>query len=147
VRLVFVDTSAWIALGSLDDQHHAPAGDFFKQLKAERARMVTSDYVLSETYTGLSGRISAKALESFRSWMSSSVGKGRLFLERVEPVVFDKAWEVLMRFYEHRPSYTDCTSLVIADTISADCIFSFDNHFPAMGMHTQPYTPPGKRRN
>ncbi len=60
MRLVFVDTSAWIAMGSQDDQYHQPAVDFFKVLASERARLVTSDFVLSETYTGLSG-ISAPA--------------------------------------------------------------------------------------
>lgn len=140
-----MDTSAWIALGSRNDQYHSPAKDFFKRLATEGARLVTSDYVLSETYTGLSGVVSAKVLESFRLWISSSVEKGRLFLERVEPRVFDEAWEVLMRYYEHGPSYTDCTSVVIAGNISADCAFTFDNHFPVMGVEAQPFVPSRKR--
>lgn len=145
MRLVFVDTSAWIAMGSQDDQYHQPAVDFFKVLASERARLVTSDFVLSETYTGLSGIVRPQAIESFRNWVCSSMDKGRLFLERVEPGIFDEAWEIFMRYYEHGPSYTDCTSIVIAGNISADCAFAFDNHFPIMGVDAQPFVPARKR--
>lgn len=147
MRLVFVDTSAWIALGSRDDQHHQPAVDFFKVLASERARLVTSDFVLSETYTGLSGMVCPQAIESFRNWVSISINKGRLILERVGPKTFDEAWDVFMRYYEHGPSYTDCTSIVIAGNIAADCAFAFDNHFPIMGVDAQPFAPTRKRSN
>jgi predicted nucleic acid-binding protein len=145
LRLVFVDTSAWIALGSQDDQYHQPAVDFFKILDSERARLVTSDFVLCETYTGLSGTVRPQVIESFRNWVFSSMDKGRLILERVGPGIFDAAWDILMRYYEHGPSYTDCTSIVIAESISADCAFAFDNHFPIMGVDAQPFVPARKR--
>ena len=48
MSIVFVDTVAWIALGSRGDQLHLRARDVFRDLVRERRRFVTSEFVLLE---------------------------------------------------------------------------------------------------
>ncbi len=88
--------------------------------------------------------VTAEAINSFNLWISSSIEKEKLILERIEPAIFEQAWKVFMRYYEHGPSFTDCTSVALCLRIKADCAFAFDNHFPIMGVDAQPYAPPGK---
>lgn len=49
--MTFVDSGAWIALYSLRDQHHAKANAIFGSLEQQRARLLTTDYVIDETVT------------------------------------------------------------------------------------------------
>ena len=53
LTLAFVDTGAWIALLVPRDQHHVRAREFFRSMPRD-TRLLTSDYVLSETVTWLS---------------------------------------------------------------------------------------------
>ena len=48
---IFVDTSSWCALYDPSDQYHQKATDFWKKLKSQPTRLVTSEYILDETYT------------------------------------------------------------------------------------------------
>ncbi|MCS7209832.1 MAG: hypothetical protein NZ874_09700, partial [Fimbriimonadales bacterium] len=68
-RLVFVDSSAWIALASKDDHSHALARAFFLQeIQARRRVFATSNFVLSETLTLLRYRFGLTVAETF--WQS-----------------------------------------------------------------------------
>ncbi len=63
---VFVDTSALLALVVGSDQAHGEASEGFARLRAERASLVTSSYVLVETYAVLQARIGIGAVRIFR---------------------------------------------------------------------------------
>ena len=43
---VFVDTSAWVALNDLTDQHHAVSAEKFARIRSEKVELITSDYIL-----------------------------------------------------------------------------------------------------
>jgi len=51
--MVFVDTSAWIALTDKSDQYHHEASAIYTKLKLKKARFLTADYVLDEAITRL----------------------------------------------------------------------------------------------
>ena len=51
MRLVFVDTSAWVALKHKGDSLWKQATDLNRSLLTSGARYVTSNFVLDETYT------------------------------------------------------------------------------------------------
>jgi predicted nucleic acid-binding protein len=51
--MIFVDTWAWVALASEEDQYHAAAQKAHRRLKKKRPRYVTTDYVLCEVITHL----------------------------------------------------------------------------------------------
>jgi predicted nucleic acid-binding protein len=138
--LVFVDTSAWVALGLRKDKaSHARATSFLAKLKEEGAVMVTSDYVLDETFTVLMSRkVELDRIVLFKKTLETNVQAGTLRLVNVDDDIFKHAWAEFRRYYKHAVSFTDCTSYLIAKRIQADCIFSFDEHFRMMGLDVQP---------
>nr|MDO8080323.1 hypothetical protein [Candidatus Freyarchaeota archaeon] len=52
-KLVFIDTWAWLALANRRDSNHKSAIEGYNEIKEEKCRMVTSDYVLDEAITPL----------------------------------------------------------------------------------------------
>jgi len=49
--VIFVDTGAWVALEDKRDSHHDAALQFKHILLAANTRLITTTYVLDETYT------------------------------------------------------------------------------------------------
>ena len=48
---VFLDTGAFAVLADIDDFHHPAAVSIYENLLSHQARLFTSNYVLSKTYT------------------------------------------------------------------------------------------------
>ena len=46
MRLLFVDTGAWIALAIRRDQMHQPAAQYAEELVRKRIPLLTTNYVL-----------------------------------------------------------------------------------------------------
>jgi predicted nucleic acid-binding protein len=67
VSIVLIDTSAMLALLSATDQAHRAAVEKFQLLSDEQAQLVTTSYVLVETYALIDRRLGREALTSFRA--------------------------------------------------------------------------------
>ena len=62
---VFIDTSAWIAIADSNDQYSSEAGQLYTDLILRREPLVTSDFVLVETYNLLLKTTGNKASINF----------------------------------------------------------------------------------
>ena len=51
MKPIFVDTGAWIAIAVARDEMHQPAAAYAAQLAQRSVPLLTTNYVLSETYT------------------------------------------------------------------------------------------------
>lgn len=54
MRQVFVDTAAWIALINISDALHVQAQEVMSALRRQKARLVTTEFVLLEVANALS---------------------------------------------------------------------------------------------
>lgn len=78
-RPLFVDSSAWIALTSADDHAHAQAQAFFAQeIQSRRRRLLTTNFVLSETLTLLRYRFGLSVAETLWKSVQQSQAAGLL---------------------------------------------------------------------
>ena len=50
---IFVDAAAWIALANVDDELHSHANQIMSNLLTQRARLVTTEFVLLEVADAL----------------------------------------------------------------------------------------------
>jgi uncharacterized protein len=50
---VFVDTAAWLALANIDDELHSSADQIMSELLTQKARLVTTEFVLLEVADAL----------------------------------------------------------------------------------------------
>lgn len=134
--MIFVDTSAWIALLDGGDGHHSRARAFSGQLaRGRHGRLVTSDYVLDETVNYLRRRADPDALVEFRA----AVEKGEsVQIVWTDPVRFWGAWDLLASRHDKYWSLTDCVSFLTMESLGIRKVFGFDADFEQAGFSLLP---------
>lgn len=140
MRIIFVDTSAWVALVRKKDAKHSRAVRFWNEALRSRALILTSEFVIAETYTLLMSRkMPANLIEGLSKLLDECEGEQLLRVERASDSVFRRARSIFMKYLDQRVSYVDCVSYLLARERAADCIFAFDDHFRILGLDTRPY--------
>ncbi|MBI3893191.1 MAG: PIN domain-containing protein [Candidatus Wallbacteria bacterium] len=127
---VFVDSGAWIAGQLRRDQYHSRAIAAWTKLRVERARLVTTTFVLDEVATFIryrEGRQAALTVGS--SILESSV----LELIDIDRPLLQRAWELFGQVRDSEPSLTDCTSFAVIESLGIGRVFTFDEDFRATG--------------
>lgn len=133
--MAVVDTSAWVAAKNWRDVNHAAAAAALSDLADRRERLVTTDFVLDETYTALLYEIGYPATVRFRREIEAMTGKGTVTLIHVTPELQEQAWAVFERFNrDKRWSFTDCTSYAVIRQEGLTQVFAYDEHFAQMGF-------------
>lgn len=134
-ELLFIDTSAWIALYDQGDAHHGDAVRFFTpdNLRAKKLIPVTTNFIFDEVYTYFC-RNHDVAVMIGQSLKASKVLK----LVQVREADEAKAWEIAQKYGDKDFSYTDCTSFAVMQRLNCHKAFAFDNHFRQMGFEVVP---------
>lgn len=126
---VFVDTSGLLALLVASDRFHSRARTAFEALRASRTRLVTSSYVLVETYALLQSRIGTKAVREFRASFAPL-----LHVVWVDEELHERALDDLGRRRSRKLSLVDAASFAVMRANRIDQAFAFDRHFEAEGF-------------
>lgn len=125
---VFVDTSGFLALLVESDGSHRKARRAFARLATEEARLVTTSYVLVETYALLRSRVGKVAVRRFRDefeplldvvWVGA--GEHRKGLDQLETL-------------SRSVSLVDAVSFAVAAAHGIEQVFAFDRHFVKAGF-------------
>jgi hypothetical protein len=122
---VFLDTGAFLALADEDDDHHSSAKLTHTELLRSNAQLVTSNFVLSETYTLIRFKVGHHAAVEF---MKSFDRTGIKTLRVTEPIE-QAAKAIFVRYNDKDFSFVDCTSFALIDHQRLDSGFAFDGHF------------------
>ena len=134
--LVFVDTSALLALLDGDDLNHTAAFEEWKRFAERDAKLLTSDYVRLESCSLIQRRLGAAALCDFRD--------GFLPLMKIVPVGeqgFDLAFEKWRLAQRRHLSLVDITSFDCMRREGVSHAYSFDKHFAEQGFQLCPSRP------
>lgn len=129
MKNAFVDTSGFYALLDAADPFHERSKDCFLQAESEGWLLLTSNYVVHETWALIQARLGWQAVED---WL-------RVVLPRCEVVwiaqpLFDRAAARCRQTQERRLSLTDCTSFEVM--LERGCKFAIadDEHFRRLGF-------------
>ncbi|MGB9706740.1 MAG: type II toxin-antitoxin system VapC family toxin [Microgenomates group bacterium] len=130
-NLVFIDTSGFKAVVDKNDEFHWKAAKIWRKLKEEKAILVTSNYILDETFTLLRARCGIKAVLKFRKILA----KSSRVLKVVRVTLADEAgaWKWFVKNWSGL-SFTDCVSLALMKRLGIKKVVSFDRHFSRAGM-------------
>jgi len=131
LRVLFVDTSAWIALYDPADDYAQAAQAFWASLRHEPVEFVTTDYVLDETYTFLKLRVGLQAAIALHDILMAS---RIVTVVDITPQLREAAWAVFAHYTDKLWSFTDCTSFVLMQQEKLHEAFAFDEHFAQMGF-------------
>jgi predicted nucleic acid-binding protein len=142
-QTVFVDTSAFHALlNTANTQEHQAAKKISEDLQSGGTVLVTTDYVLDETYTLVRSTLGHRVAVRF-GW---EIQKNDMILVQTDESIQKKAWTVFERYSDKTFSFTDCTSFVVMEEGKIKTAFTFDGHFRQYGFHTLPRKWPAKKR-
>jgi predicted nucleic acid-binding protein len=136
--MIFVDTSAFLALINEKDNNHIAARTFLEGIKNGKVRVkkiITSDYIIDETLTRIRYAVGHKEAVKW--------GKDILASKVVEKVdvgkeIFELAWELFETYEDKKLSFTDCTSFALMKKRSIEKVFSFDGDFENVGFFLMP---------
>lgn len=131
MNIVFVDTGPLQAFNNKDDEHHTTAKEIFLKLKTISVRLITTDYIIDEAYTGLLTRAGYGSAMHFDRFLQQQWGK----VIHITPEGFNEAQAVFRRYNRDKIwSFTDCASFVVMKKLKIKTVFTFDNHFEQMGF-------------
>jgi uncharacterized protein len=123
---VFLDTSAVLALLNPKDESHERAILDFESLQRRRARLVTTSYVLVESYALLGRRMGLTAVRAFRESLAPLCET-----VWVDQEIHDAALDLLLERGRRDLSLVDAVSLVVMNRQTIESAFAFDRHLTA----------------
>lgn len=129
--MIFVDTSAFLAIENRRDAHHADALEFRDEYLKAGKILITNDYVLDESYTIIRLRAGHNVAVQFGDTVRTSK---LLRIQYVTPEIIESAWGIFKTFADHNFSFTDCVSFAFMRRLSIDTAFAFDKHFREYGQ-------------
>ena len=135
---VFIDASAWIALTDTSSRRHKTARRYYLALVKQGAQLLTSNYVLAETFTWLRYKDSHRAAIRCYQMTSAAEQQGLLRILWVDRAVAEEAWRIFERYDDQVFSIADCTSFVLARRADVDEVFAFDDDFRIMRFLVRP---------
>ena len=128
---VFLDSVGLIAVWNADDQWHAAAKPVFADLVKEKARLVTTTYILLECGN-------AAARRPFRNdviALQKALGSRQALIEPT-PEDVEEAWEAFGRGDAANAGIVDHVSFIVMRRLGVTRAFSNDAHFRAAGFET-----------
>ena len=117
------------------DRRHREAAAAFEESLSAKALLMTTDYVLDETFTLLFRRLSVhKARESLEALMAAAE-QGAFEVATINVARFHEAVRLRLK-YRDKPeiSFTDFTSMVVMQESGVKRILTEDRHFTQVGM-------------
>jgi hypothetical protein len=133
--VIFVDTGPFLARYVSQDQHHARARRGWKDLEKARSPLLTSSFVLDETFTLLARRAS----HAFAADRAEAIYASRV-LTVLRPDTSDEAAALVLfrKLADQEVSFTDCVSFALMRRHRFTRAFTFDRHFAAAGFTCWP---------
>lgn len=136
-----MDTSAFVALRNRAEREHDDARTTLARLVDERVPLLTSNYVVAETYTALLVRVGRE--EAIR-WGRAFRSGEAVELIRVDAGVDREAWRILETDADKTWSYVDAASFALMEREGTDEAFAFDRNFLERGLRVHPPGAPGR---
>ncbi len=135
MRGLFVDTSGWCACADENDPAYASALRARDAWLKDGGQLVTTDYVLAESFTLIRKRL---GLEATEDWWRHVDATPRLQWEWIGMERAAKARELFFRYNDKNFSFVDCTSFVVMKELKLKVALTTDSHFAQMGFQVHP---------
>ncbi|MGH2368094.1 MAG: type II toxin-antitoxin system VapC family toxin [Chloroflexota bacterium] len=129
---VFLDTAYVNALVNTRDQWHQAAVWWERKLAADRRRLVTTEFILTEIADGLA----AVRFRGHAAQVSAALqGSPLIEIVPVSSTLFAAGLELYCNRADKDWGLTDCTSFVVMTERSQSDVLTTDDHFRQAGFH------------
>lgn len=128
---IFVDTSMFKALLDKKDDFHEKAKQIWENYEKEHVLLLTSNFILDETFTLLRIRCGLKIIIAFRELLIANASVIKL----IRVLVSDEknAWQWFEKDWS-KLSFTDCVSFAIMQRLKITRVATFDSDFKKAGF-------------
>ena len=126
---VFADTSGLLALLNAGDDNHGRAERAFATLRARQAALVSTSFVLVETYALIARRLGLQAVRTFRADFAPL-----LDVVWVDEVLYNAGLDLLLERGKRLLSLVDTVSFITMRQRNIAQAFAFDPHFEHEGF-------------
>ena len=131
---LLVDTWGWLALRDKGDAHHREAVAAFAE-NMRTGTVVTTDFVLDETFTLLFRRLLAQKARESVEFLMQAVEAGSVVLVPISAPRFREALKLRLKFLDKPEiSFTDLTSMVVMRELQVKRILTEDRHFAEVAL-------------
>ena len=129
--MIFVDTSAFVAVVDITDDAHHLAVPIFRRLIAQGDALWTHNYVVAETVAVLQRRVGLEPALRFQSEVDRLATV--FWVDRRD---HDNGAKLLRERNRRGLSLVDCVSFVLMNERRCDVAFAFDQDFRREGFET-----------
>jgi predicted nucleic acid-binding protein len=126
---VFVDTSAVLAMATLQDTSYRAAEKIWQRLLTEQHTLWSTNYVILETTALLQARKGMPAVQSFYTAIFPL-----LRLVWIDEAMHKASIQALLLANRRSLSLVDCSSIAVARQFGIQYFFAFDQHFTEQGF-------------
>lgn len=138
MKKILIDTSVWVAISDSRDGGHKSALAFVQQL-VNGYRLITTNYVLDETYTLLLMNAGYQTTLDFKQRIDIMIESQMLEVVWIDEEIASESWQIFEQFnIDKQWSFTDCTSYVVMKQRGIAEAFTLDRHFAQMGFTKYP---------
>jgi len=127
--MIFLDTSAILAVLDADDLHHAAADSIWQRLLASDEKLASTNYILVETFALVQRRLGMEAVHAVEGeivplldvyWLSAEAHQAAL--------------KAFLAASKRSLSLVDCSSFEVMRRQNLKRAFAFDKHFTDHGF-------------
>lgn len=131
--MIFVDSSAFVALSIVKDKFNKRASRWWLQNKG--VPLVTSNLIFIETLGWIRHKAGKTVAVKIGDYLTNGEG---LQKERVNFDDEQEAWELFQKLNGRGLSMVDCTSIILMKRLKIKDIFTFDQDFKKLGLKVFP---------
>jgi len=131
--MIFVDTSAFLAILYAGDRYHQRAESCLRNLREEGQTLFTNNYIIVESTVLIQKRLGIEKVRQFREMITPL-----LKIEWVDEDQHNSAIETVLQANRRRLSLVDCSAFQTMNSLGIDTVFTFDPHFAEQGFEVIP---------
>ncbi len=128
----FIDSSAFIAIYLNDDDFHDRAVSILAELREQKVKFLTSNFILDEIYTFLRARKNKNLAIKFSKILIDNVDIIKVV--RISVKDEQEAFKFFKKINGKGVSFTDCTSFSVMRRYKVNKVFTFDDDFQKAGF-------------
>lgn len=129
----FVDTSVFLAALGKEDANNALAAEALAELVENGEQLITTNYILVESYALLQRRMGMDAVRDFQNSILPS-----LTLVWISAEEHERSTKNFLSENRRKLSFVDCSSFDTIQRLGIDRVFTFDHHFKEQGFEVIP---------
>jgi len=131
--IIFIDTSAFLAILDKDDNNHPAAKTLWKEVLYSENVIVTSNYVLVESFALIQQRLGMEAVRVFQQDILPLIN-----IEWISSETHKSGVSALLTASKRKLSLVDCVSFETMRHLGIKTAFAFDPDFEEQGYKCIP---------